>query len=382
MMTRATTGCAGIAGPRLAPLVIVIATTNLFLLTGCQMVAQPVFAPYGPPLDFPPLPLPVKVRYVGEITSAADLKPRPTMLESFNDALVGAAEVAFLEAPRAVLSLPDSECVWVADPGGQCLHRFDLRTRRYLRVTEVNGSRLISPVGLARGPTGTIYVCDAEVASIYQLSARTGEFLEELRAVDYVLRPVAMHYDSRSAELLVVDAGAHDLKVLDPKGQVKRIIGRRGFGPGEFNFPLAITVDADTIWVVDTGNHRVQGLKRDGTPLVSFGQAGDSPGDMALPKGIAIDSRGHLYVVDARFENVQVFDRQGHLLLFYGQEGTGPGDFWLPSGIHIDDNDRIWICDSYNRRIKVFDYVGSDTHDPDTDTQPLARTRPVSTREP
>jgi DNA-binding beta-propeller fold protein YncE len=234
---------------------------------------------------------------------------------------------------------------------------FDLVNREYRRIDHFGDSRMLSPVGLCLGPGESVYVVDSQSVAIFRVSGVTGEVVETLRLTADILRPVAIAFDEASAELYVVDALAHDVKVLGTDGSLARIIGQRGNGVGEFNFPCDVLVDNEMIWVVDAGNHRVQGLTAEGSPVVAFGQAGDAPGDLALPKGVAVDSAGHVYVVDARFENVQVFDREGHLLLDFGDEGTGPGEFWLPGGLFIDTNDRIWVCDSYNRRIQVFDYL-------------------------
>jgi streptogramin lyase len=333
-------------------------------LWGCQQPRGPVFAPSDPAIAWPPRPLPAKVLYVGQLTSSEDLKPSRTFGQALGELFVGAKDPDLLSSPRASLSLPLSHVVWIADPGGGCLHRFDLKQRKYLRVTSLGGTRLATPVGFAEGPDGTIFVCDSETGAVFHISARTGTLLRELPVADTVQRPVALYFDARYNELFVVDSASHDIKVFDVGGSLKRIIGKRGSALGEFNFPLDLIPDGDTFWVVDTGNHRIQQISRLGEPITSFGAAGDAPGSLALPKGVAIDSDGHVYVVDGRFENVQVFDRKGNLLLFFGDEGTGPGEFWLPSGIQIDRNDRIWISDVYNRRIQVFDYVGRIATDP------------------
>ncbi len=324
---------------------------------GCSRQLRPIFEQPRTPITWPPAPAPARVRYVGRLESSADLKPPPKPFQSIGDFFLGAAEPELLYGPRDVVCSRDGTRVWVADPGGRCLHLFDLHSRSYVQIDRAGESRLLSPVGLCLGPEDSIFLCDAEEVAIYRLSERTGALLDGLRLTDEVQRPVALSYDEARGELFVVDARAHDVKVLDRDGRLLRIIGQRGVGQGEFNYPCDIALDGDTVWIADAGNHRVQALGRFGEPLAAFGQAGDAPGDLALPKGIALDSDGHVYVVDARFENVQVFDRSGKLLLFFGAEGTGPGEFWLPAGIFIDANDRIWVCDAYNRRVQVFDYL-------------------------
>jgi len=333
---------------------------------GCQAPSGPVFAPLDPPIAWPPPPLPPRIRFVGTLSSSSDLKGRRTTMESLEHLVVGGPEEPDrLYGPRAVLSIPEQGCVWIADPGGRCLHLMDLRRRRYLKVTEVGGTPLLTPVGVARGPGNSIYVCDAELAAVYRLGSLDGKYLGELTTLEVLQRPVALYFDETHEELLVVDTLDHNIKVFNTAGDVLRIIGGRGSEPGRLNYPLDVTAYGDTLWVVDTGNHRLQGLTRFGEPVRVIGEAGDGPGTLALPKSVAVDSEGHLYVVDARFENVQVFDTEGRLLLFFGGEGSGPGEFWLPTGIDIDDEDRIWLCDMYNRRLQVFDYVRADAGERD-----------------
>ena len=327
------------------------------LASGCASPAGPIFEEPSQTLAWPPPPNPARIRYVGQLISSADLKPARSGLEKLGDLLVGKKEPDPLYGPRAVVCTPDGQRVWIADPGGRCLHLFDLERRKYLKIAKVGNEYLLAPVGLCPGPSGSIYVCDSEATAIYELSDRDGTLIAALRLPEEIERPVALHYDGLMQELYAVDVTAHNIKVLGTGGSLLRMIGRRGSGPGEFNFPTAIAADDKQRWIADTGNHRVQAIDRAGAPLATFGQAGDAPGDLALPKSVAVDSAGNVYVVDGRFENVQIFDGEGRLLLFFGDEGTGPGEFWLPGGIFIEPGGRIWVCDSYNRRVQVFQYV-------------------------
>ena len=326
--------------------------------TGCASQSRNVFDPPNPALVWPGFPLPPRVQYVGQLHASTDLKPQRSTLDRLGSLLVGEESPATLYGPRAVLSLPELGIVWIADPGGRCLHLFDLKARKYRKVNKMGTNMLVSPVGLARGPRGSFFICDAEAGIIYRATQREGLLLAEISSSELIDRPVAAHWDPETDELYVVDTASHDVKVFGPDGHIRRVIGSRGSSPGQFNFPLAIAASGNTIWVVDTGNNRIQQLTKTGEVVSIFGEPGDAPGDFALPKSIALDTDGHLYVVDGRFENVQIFDQQGRLLLYFGEEGRGAGQFWLPTGIHIDENNRIWVCDSYNQRVQVFDYLG------------------------
>ncbi|MEK6798620.1 MAG: hypothetical protein AABZ12_06630 [Planctomycetota bacterium] len=324
---------------------------------GCTGPTKPVFDPPSTTIAWPAPPAPPRIRYVGELRTSADLKARPSAAEVFGTVFAGRKPPQPLYGPRAVLCTPDASRVWIADPGGRCLHLFDLVGRKYRKVSHAGGQPFLTPVALTLGPDDSFYLADSERTAIDRLSTTDGRLLESLRLPDELHRPAALHYDAPSDELFVVDVVGHDVKVLARDGTLKRILGRRGEKPGEFNFPSAIAASDDRLLIADTGNHRVQAITRMGEPIVALGRAGDAPGDLALPKGVAVDADGHVYVVDGRFENVQIFDPQGRLLLFFGEEGGAPGQFWLPGGIFIEPSGRIWICDSYNRRLQVFQYV-------------------------
>ncbi len=337
-----------------AKIVITLICLNAF---GCATAPGRIFEPPSVKLVWPAPPEQSRIAYVGQLSSSEDLKPGRKLMQGVVEFMVGKEASLPLYGPRSVYVSPDGTKVWVADPGGRCLHLFDMKSRGYKKIVQLNNTALLSPVGLAAGPGDTMYVCDSEAITIHQISTIDGKLIATVRLPEELRRPSALIYRAAAQELYVVDTVAHDVKVLDHAGRLKRILGERGAGPGQFNFPCAIADDGETLWIADAGNQRVQGMTGEGEPVVSFGQAGDAPGDLALPKAVAVDRDGLVYVVDARFENIQLFDRSGRLLLFLGAEGRDAGAFWLPSGIFIDRNDRMWVCDSYNQRIQVFDIL-------------------------
>jgi sugar lactone lactonase YvrE len=333
-----------------------------FVLCGscaaCTRTATAIFPSTKQELSWPPPPHPARIRYVGELRTAEDLKPPRRGRELFGRIFGGRKPPQPLYGPRAVTVTSGGNKLWVGDLGGRCIHLFDLENRSYRKIENAGVHRLLTPVALCPGPVGSIFVCDSEAVAIHRLSERDGSWIQSLRLPEEMQRPVAMYFDNESQELIVVDVLGHDIKVFDSRGDLQRVMGQRGEKAGEFNFPSAIAGDARLLWIADTGNNRIQGINRDGSPEVVFGQAGDASGDLAMPKAVAVDSEGHVYVVDGRFENVQIFSEKGELLLFFGEEGTGPGQFWLPGGIWIEPTGRIWICDMYNRRLQLFQYVG------------------------
>src|SRR5581483_3327248 len=69
--------------------------------------------------------------------------------------------------------------------------------------------------------------------------------------------------------------------------------GHAGTGPGEFNRPEGLCVDAqDRLYVADSCNHRIQIFNRDGTFLRAYGRAGQGIGELSYPYDICVDREG------------------------------------------------------------------------------------------
>jgi len=246
----------------------------------------------------------------------------------------------------------------VADPGQRGIHIYDFEKRKYQFVKGPRGRELVSPIDVACDKNDDIYVSDSVRAKVYVFDTR-GRFLRTIGGATgdaRLVRPTGMILDRTARRVYLTDTLRHQVVVFGMDGSLVRVIGKRGTGPGEFNFPTALTLSAGKLYVVDAMNFRIQTITPEGEFAGAFGQLGDQTGTLNRPKGIAADTEGNLYVVDAMFETVQVFDPEGRLLYYFGSTGTKPGQFQVPTGISIDDRNIIYIADSLNRRVQVFRY--------------------------
>jgi len=246
----------------------------------------------------------------------------------------------------------------VADPGQRGVHIYDFEKRKYQFLKGPRGREFASPIDVACDRKDNIYVSDSVRAQIYVFDAR-GKFSRMIGGTtpeSRLQRPTGMALDPVARRLYLTDTLRHQVLIFGLDGALIRAIGKRGAGPGEFNFPTSITVSAGRVYVVDSMNFRVQAFTAEGRFIGSFGKLGNQTGTLNRPKGIAADTEGHLYVVDALFETVQVFDPDGHLLYYFGSTGAKPGQFQLPSGISIDSRNMIYVADSLNHRVQVFRY--------------------------
>lgn len=304
-------------------------------------------------LAWPAPPAEPAVRYVRAVAGPEDWGVTTGLFGRIVDTLTGKQTDHFVR-PTGVAE--DGGRLYVADPGAPALWIIDTPQNRMTRVDRVGDAQLVSPVAVALGPEGTVFVADTVLKRVFRLD-RTGNPLE-VAAADELARPAGLAYDADRRELYVADSAAHRIAVFGPGGKLVRAFGKSGTGDGEFNAPTHAALDhARELLVTDALNYRVEAFDRSGRFLWKFGRQGDGSGDFAAPKGVASDSAGHIYVVDALFDTVQVFDSNGVLLFSFGERGTLEGQFWLPGGIFISTRDEIYVADAYNRRIQVFRVV-------------------------
>jgi DNA-binding beta-propeller fold protein YncE len=91
-----------------------------------------------------------------------------------------------------------------------------------------------------------------------------------------------------------------------------------------------------------------------GAVLGSWGSAGTGPGQFNSPCGVAVDATGNVYVADTFNHRVQVFTGSGVFVTEWGSYGGDPGQFYRPMGIAVGADGRVFVADTYNDRIQVF----------------------------
>lgn len=309
-----------------------------------------------PPLVWPPEPAKARIEHVREFSRAEDLGIARGFWDRVKDLLFGEPENRLVR-PMAVAA--GDGAVYVADPGAQGIHRFDIPGGRYDLIAGPDGRALPSPVGVA-WCNGEVFATDSSLGQVFLIrpGAKTAE---PMALADKLIQPTGIACDPVAGLIYVADTAAHRIKVFRRDGTLVSVIGRRGKGEGEFNFPTFLWRSPEgEIYVTDSLNFRIQVLDGQGHFVGMFGRLGAGSGEAVRQKGVATDSYGHVYVVDALFHAFQIFDESGRFLLGVGAQGAGRGEFWLPAGIFISGDNLIYVADSYNRRIQMFRYVGGE----------------------
>ena len=228
------------------------------------------------------------------------------------------------------------------------------------------GNGIRSPVGLALGGDGVIYVVNRSFEELelahpgvrvvmltlnedYQGSFGSyGDGDREFRW------PTSVALDSQS-NAYVADEWLQRISIFDKGGEFLDKWGVGGSRDGELNRPSGLAFDKeDNLYAVDSTNNRVQIFTKDGRFLGKFGSAGSGDGQFNLPWGISIDSRGDVYVADWRNDRIQKFGPDGTFLASLGSSGDLPGQFNRPAHVTVDKDGDIYVADWLNDRVQVF----------------------------
>jgi len=297
-----------------------------------------------------------QIRFVREISNTVYSRQKTTFFHKLKNTIIGQDETAILKRPFALLANhPDT--LFVLDQEAVKLFRIGPKTIDIPGSLRNSFSSFTSLVGLCRVADGSILFTDSHLKTIHRIQPDLKK-IEVLNDSLLLSQPTGIAFSKVKKEIWVVETAAHQIRILDLNGVSQKIIGHRGTGQGEFNFPTNIWIDAfGNAFVIDAMNFRIQLFDPDGNFIGMFGEAGDASGFLSRPKGIAVDSFGNIYVTDALFHAVQVFDQKGTFLYQFGNQGRKEGEFWMPAGIFIDSYNRIYIADSFNARIQVFQLV-------------------------
>ncbi len=334
---------------QLLPLVLML------LGAGCAGNQQQLLSSPDELLLWPQPPEEPRIRYIGAISTEADLEKQVSWTQGLGDLLFGQKKVGVLVTPYAV-AVDRHDRLFVTDTTGGVVHAFNLNTRAYKQFADISDNKKLSkPVGLTI-VDDWIYVVDSALRDVCVFDGK-GKFRGRFGS-ERLVRPSGIAYYAERDELYVSDTGNHVINVFNKSGEYIRTIGSRGIEPGRFNFPTHLWIDKNgKLYVSDTLNYRVQVFSSQGQFLKMFGEHGDHPGNFAHPCGIATDDLGNIYVTDRQFENVQIFNPQGQILMAFGQEGKQAGQFWLPAGIFVGNRNRIYVADTFNKRIQIFEFL-------------------------
>ncbi|KPK96271.1 hypothetical protein AMJ80_00905 [bacterium SM23_31] len=202
------------------------------------------------------------------------------------------------------------------------------------------------------------------------------EFVQKIGELDtedenymlYRANDVALDIDGN---IYILDAGNYCVKKYDKQGKYLATIGRKGQGPGEFEFPVSIDLDTDgNIYLADISNNRILVLLSNGKEMRTFKIGKRVSAFKLLPSGdILTGNTGGASFLSISNRNqefnqpvVKIYDTEGNLKSEFGK----PFDFkdiafnTVGNKIYFtfDWDNNMYICFAYQNRVEKYSLEG------------------------
>ena len=202
--------------------------------------------------------------------------------------------------------------VYVADTGLHQMYEFDLNGK-LLRSFGTRGkaglgeNEFNQPTDIAFGPKGDMFITDGYGNSRVVRLAPDGSFrLTWGKKGDKPGEFVYPHniVIDKAGLVYVADRGNNRVQIFTPEGRFLRQWTNVGKP-----FGLLLTDDG-TMFVSDgnpDGPHRILAMDLDGKLLGQFGSTGKGPGQFDVPHSVAIDAEKNLYVAEVNNKRIQKF---------------------------------------------------------------------------
>jgi DNA-binding beta-propeller fold protein YncE len=208
--------------------------------------------------------------------------------------------------------------VWVTDRMLHGVYVFSA-DGKFERRMDPNGDPTFPwlPLGVFIEDTGKSYFTDIPGLQVHRVAivAKDGKLEKMFGGAGLVEDPlkqpsvfsfpngiVVGSADSGSGrEIYVADSNNRRIQVFSLSGSFRRFIRTEGT-------PRGIVMDSQKrIYVVDVLAHQIDIYSTSGQHLATFGEAGVGPGQFQYPEDIALDARGRIYISDRQNNQVQVW---------------------------------------------------------------------------
>ncbi|HVS90165.1 MAG TPA: peptidyl-alpha-hydroxyglycine alpha-amidating lyase family protein [Candidatus Acidoferrum sp.] len=135
---------------------------------------------------------------------------------------------------------------------------------------------------------------------------------------------------------------------FDKSGKYLVAWGKKGSGPGEFNLPHSIDIDANRrVYVADRSNSRIQIFDENGKYLSEWDH-------IRSPYHIMVTADQHLWVADGVTNKFLKYDLDGKLLYSWGTYGSFPGAFWGVHQFSVDSDGNLYGAEAFGGRTQKF----------------------------
>jgi len=263
-------------------------------------------------------------------------------------------------------------------------------------------AQLDSPMGLAVGASGNLYISDTHNQRIRKITAATGIITTiagtgtpgfsgdgaPAKAAAFS-RPTALALDG-AGDLYIADTSNHRIRKVDAvSGDIATVVGNgvQGFAGDNqsassalLDSPYGIAVDASgNLYIADTHNGRIRRVAAS-TGIVTtvagngtLGAAGDggagTGATLALPRGVQVEADGSVYIADTANDRIRHVSPTGTITTIAGGatqgfsgDGSSPTAAALdsPNAVAVSPAGLVTLSDAANRRIRQIDSATGD----------------------
>ena len=258
----------------------------------------------------------------------------------------------FIRAER--LRIDPQDFIWAVDSGSDMLMKFDQQGRvvmtfgRKPEAVDVPAMppEYEPPPNPGRDPFGGRGVGSGELG-------------------DGLNRPSDVAFDSKG-NIFIADGhgGNSNYRVIKftKEGVFVKTWGFKGNGPGQFQWPSAIVIDArDMVYVADKGNRRIEVFDDDGNFKTQYQGVG-------FPAAMCITPGAHQYIYvsnsnePTNLENGEIYKMEldGTLVGKFGKAGKGPKEFGSVNSLDCRSENELTVGELLNWRVqKVTLHPGS-----------------------
>ena len=213
---------------------------------------------------------------------------------------------------------------------------------------------------------GNVYVIERDAHRIVKLGPKLDKFLLQLGTTNEKGND-ATHLNLPSGiailhngNMVVTDGYGNNRVILfDKGGKFIKQVGKgaggpedKGTGPGEWNLPHKLAVDADeNLYIIDREGHRLEVFDKNLNYIRDI-RNDWNPWDVNISRK-GTDGIG--WMADHKDERVHKFQvKDGKILATWGKQGWGPGEFDWVHGIVVDSKGAVYAADTYGQRLQKF----------------------------
>lgn len=214
--------------------------------------------------------------------------------------------------------------------------------QEWAKLPDEEGWDLIEVSGVAVDSNDNVYLLNRGQHPVIVLD-RDGNFLRSWGEGEFDGRAHGICAGPDDS-IWTVNDNQHCVKKYTTDGKLMLTIGKE-YEPAEkwsgnpFNRPTNVGISPTTgdVYITDGyGNSRVHRYAPDGRHIASWGEAGVGPGQFQIPHNVIVDADEHVFVNDRENSRVQVFDNHGDLQEIWPY-------LYRPQALAMDGNGLIYV---------------------------------------